>query len=153
MCDDNGDTFIATFHNIILEPDLCEGLFSIIKLMNLGHTCLFHKGFYMVYLGDKENNLVNFPHSAQRKHAFWGGVTQMSKTNKLTPRNKVALEFLKQRLGHRSTRSLMAVDTANVWENIELIIDPDPFFKSYHISSMKIKARSKSPLNPKAPSK
>ena len=34
MCDDNGDTFIATLHNVILVPDLCNSLFSIIMLMN-----------------------------------------------------------------------------------------------------------------------
>ena len=45
MCNDNGDTFIATLHNVILKPDLCKRLFSIITLMILGHTCLFHKGF------------------------------------------------------------------------------------------------------------
>ena len=51
----------------------------------------------------------------------------MSKTRKLTSRNKIALELLHQRLGHRSTRSLLAGDTANFWEDIELRIDPDPF--------------------------
>ena len=45
MCNNNGDPFIATLHNVLLAPDLCNRLFSIIKLMNLGHTCLFHKGF------------------------------------------------------------------------------------------------------------
>ena len=34
MCDDNGDPFIATFHNVLLAPDLCDRLFSIITLMN-----------------------------------------------------------------------------------------------------------------------
>ena len=48
MCDNNGDTFIATLHNVLLAPDLCDRLFSIITLMNLGHTCLFHKGFCTV---------------------------------------------------------------------------------------------------------
>ena len=47
----------------------------------------------------------------------------------------------------------MAGDTANVLEDIELIIDPDPFFTSYHIYSMNKKARSKNPLNSKAPFK
>ena len=42
MCDDNGKTFVATLYNVILAPDLCDRLFSIIKLMNAGHTCLFH---------------------------------------------------------------------------------------------------------------
>ena len=32
-----------------------------------------------------------------------------------------------QRLGHRSTRSLIAGDNANVWEYVELRIDPEPF--------------------------
>ena len=45
MCKDTGDTFIATFHNLLLVPDLCERLISIITLINLGHTCLFQKGF------------------------------------------------------------------------------------------------------------
>ena len=26
-CDDNGDTFIATFHNVLLAPYLCNELF------------------------------------------------------------------------------------------------------------------------------
>ena len=46
MCDNNGDPFIATLHNVLLAPYLCDRLFSIITLMNLVYTCLFHKGFY-----------------------------------------------------------------------------------------------------------
>ena len=61
--------------------------------------------------------------------------------------------MLHQRLGHRSTRSLIAGDTANVWKYLELIIDPDPFCTSCKISSMNKKARSKIPLKPKAPLK
>ena len=34
MCDNNGDPFIATLHNILLAPHLCNRLFSIITLMN-----------------------------------------------------------------------------------------------------------------------
>ena len=48
ICDDNGNTFIATLHNVLLAPDLCNRLFSIITLINLGHTCSVHKGFYIV---------------------------------------------------------------------------------------------------------
>ena len=72
MCDNNGDPFIATLHNVLLAADLCNRLFSIITLMNLEHTCLFHKGFFTVYFGAKEKNAVTLPHSAQRKHVFWG---------------------------------------------------------------------------------
>ena len=59
--------------------------------MNLGHTCLFHKGFCTVYFESKEKNLVTLPHSAQRKHAFWGEIKEISKTKKLPARRKIAL--------------------------------------------------------------
>ena len=48
---------------------------------------------------------------------------------------------------------MLAGYTANVWEDVELRIDPDPFCTSCQIYSMKKKARSKIPLNPKAPFK
>ena len=35
-----------------------------------------------------------------------------------------------QRLGHRSTRSLIAGESANIWEDVELRIDPDRFCTS-----------------------
>ena len=78
MCDDNRDTFIATLHNVLLAPNLCNRLFSIITLINLVHTCLFYKEFFTVYLGAKEKILVTLPHSAQRKHAFLGEIKEMS---------------------------------------------------------------------------
>ena len=49
MCDDNGRKFIATLYNVLLAPDLCDRLFSIITLLNAGHTCIFHKVFCTVY--------------------------------------------------------------------------------------------------------
>ena len=106
-----------------------------------------------MYFGAKEKNTVTLPHSAQRKHAFLGEIKEMSKTKKLPSRKKVTLELLHQILGHRYTRSLMAGDTDNVWEDIELKIDPHPFCTSYQISSMNKKARSKKPLKPKSPFK
>ena len=48
MCNDNGKTLIATLQNVLSAPELCDRLFSIITLMNSGHTCLFHKGFCKV---------------------------------------------------------------------------------------------------------
>ena len=45
MYDNNGDPFIAMFHNVLLALDLHDRLFSIIMLTSMGHTCLFHKGF------------------------------------------------------------------------------------------------------------
>ena len=77
MGNDHGDPFIATLHNVILEPDLCDRLFSIIALINSGHTCLLHKGICTVYFLAKEKNVVTSPHSAQRKHAFWGEIKEM----------------------------------------------------------------------------
>ena len=77
----------------------------------------------------------------------------MLKINKLPSRRKIALELLHQRLGHRYTISLLAGDTDNFWEDIELMIYPDPFCTSCQIYSINKKARSNNPLNPKAPLK
>ena len=78
---------------------------------------------------------------------------EKSKKNKLPERKKIALRLLHQILGHISTRSLLAGNNANVWEDVELRIDPDPFCTSFQISSMNKKAGSKIPLKPKAPFK
>ena len=53
-----------------------------------------------------------------------GGGKEISKSKKVAPRNKVALELLYHILGHRSMRYLIAVDAANVWKDIELRIYP-----------------------------
>ena len=42
MRDENGKPFIAILNKVLLSPDLCDRLFSIILLMNLVHTCIFH---------------------------------------------------------------------------------------------------------------
>ena len=85
-------------------------------------------------LGAKEDNAVTLPHSAVRKHDFIGKSMESSKKN--PKRRKIALELMHQRLGHIFTRSLIAGDTANVWEDTELKTDPDPFCTSCKISSI-----------------
>ena len=67
------------------------------------------------------------PPSKQIKQTFLGEIKEMSKKNKLPARKRIALELLHQRLVHISTISLLSGDTANAWEDIELIIYPDPF--------------------------
>ena len=61
--------------------------------------------------------------------------------------------MLHQKLGHRSTILLLAGDTDNVWEDVELRIDPDHFCTSCQISPMNKNSRSKITLKPKAPFK
>ena len=75
---------------------------------------------------------------------------EKSKKNKLPAREKIALEVLHQRLGHKYTISFLARDTANVLEDVELRIYPYPFCTSCQIYSMNKKARSEIPLKPKA---
>ena len=87
MCNDNGKKFVATLYNILLAPDLCDRLFSIIMLMNAGHACLFHKGFCTVYFGAKEDNAVTLPQSAQRKHDFIGKF-RMCQIKKITSKKE-----------------------------------------------------------------
>ena len=40
LCDNNRDTFIATLHNVLLAPDLCDRVFLIIASIIFG-TYLF----------------------------------------------------------------------------------------------------------------
>ena len=51
----------------------------------------------------------------------------MSKSEKIAPRKKVALELLHYILGHISTGLLMVGDTVNIWKDIELRINPYSF--------------------------
>ena len=99
MFDDNGETFVATLYNVLLAPDLCNRLFSIITLMNSGHTCLFHKWFCTVYFGAKEDNAVTLPHSAVRKHAFMVKTMESSKND-----NKKILKRKKKRKESKFSR-------------------------------------------------
>ena len=60
ICKYHGDPFIATFYNVLLAPELCGRLFSIITLINSEHTCLFHKGFCTVYFGSKDKIQLHY---------------------------------------------------------------------------------------------
>ena len=128
MCDCNGKPFFATLYNILFAPDLCGWLFSIIKLMNSGHNCLFNKGFWTVFFSDNEQNVVTLPHSAQQKHAFLVKMKENSKSQKQIPKKKVSLVIFHHILRHRSTRSLLGGDTEYVWQYIQLRVDPNRFF-------------------------
>ena len=74
----------------------------------------------------KRENSVTLTHCAKGKNAFLEKPRKCPR--QLPAKKKIAIELLHQRLGHRSTRSLLAWDTANVWEDIDLIIDTYPFF-------------------------
>ena len=105
MCNDNRKPFIAKLHNVLLAPDLCDRLFSIITLNNSGNTCLFHKGYCTVYFRAKYNNAVTLPHSAQSKHAFIGKIKEMS--------NKI---------NYHQGRNCFRITTSNISTQIHQII-------------------------------
>ena len=61
--------------------------------MHLGHTCIFHKGFCMVYFGDNKTTAVTFLHSEQRKYAFLVKKREMLSQRKWSLEKKFALEY------------------------------------------------------------
>ena len=63
------------------------------------------------------------------------------------------MELLHQRLGYRSTITLLTGDTVNVWKYIEIRVDPDPFFTSCQISLINKNLISETPLKSKRPFK
>ena len=72
MNDNEGDPFIATLHNVILAPDLCDRLFSTITLMNSGHTCLVHKRFFTGYFRAKQKIRLDY-HILHKGNIHFGG--------------------------------------------------------------------------------
>ena len=54
---------------------------------------------------------------------------------------------------NRYTKSLLDVDTANIWQYIELGVYPDPFCISCQISTINKNLRSNTPLKFKTPIK
>ena len=89
MRDENGKPIIATLYKVLLAPDLCDWLFSINMLMNLGHTCIFQKGFCTVSFSDNKQTAVRLPHSALIKNAFLVKTKEKSKSKKKTLKGKL----------------------------------------------------------------
>ena len=89
----------------------------------------------------------------QIKYAFLVKTKEKLKPQKQFPQKKIYLEFLYQRLGHRSTRSLLDGDTADFWKDIELTVDPDYFCTSCQISTINKNPRYETSLKPKTPLK
>ena len=52
-----------------------------------------------------------------------GEIKETPKTKKLPSRKKKTIELSDQTLGHISTRSLLAGDTDNIWEDTDLRTD------------------------------
>ena len=63
--DNHGKPFIAKLYDILFASDLCNQLFSITVLMNLGYNFLFHKGFFKVVFSVNEHNMMTLTHSGQ----------------------------------------------------------------------------------------
>ena len=91
--------------------------------MNLVHTCLFHKVFCTVFSSDNEQNAMTLLYRGQHKNKN----EKKSKSQKQVTKNKVYLELLRQRLGHRFTRSILSVDIANGWKYNYLRVVTDHF--------------------------
>ena len=83
----------------------------------------------------------------------FGKTKENSKFAKANSKSKVSLELLHQILGHRSTRSLLDEDTVNIWKEIDIKVDTEPFFTSCQISTINKNPISKTPLKPNTPLK
>ena len=132
-------------------PGLCHRFFFSITSINLGNTCLFRKGFSR--FSSVITNRNRWHYHTQIKHAYWVKTKENSISQNQIPLKKVSLELFHQILGLISKRLLLAGDTANVWQDIELRVDPDPFCKSCQIFTINKKPRSNTPLKSKTPFK
>ena len=90
----------------------------------------------MVLFIDNEHNAVTLLYITQRKYEFLVKTKENRKSQNQITKNKVSLELLHLRLGHRSTRPLLAVYAENIWQDMKLRVDPEPFYKSCQISTI-----------------
>ena len=105
--DENGKPFIVTLYNMILAPDSCNRLFSIVTLMNLGHTWLLYKGVLHGLFWWKQTEHGDITVYCTKKTCNRGKNEGKVKIKKQIPKNKFSLELLHQILGHRFKRSLL----------------------------------------------
>ena len=78
---------------------------------------------------------------------------EKSISQKQISKKKASLESWNHGLWHRPTRPILSGYNANIWQDVEIKVDPDPFYTSYQISMINKKARSKIPSKSKKPSK
>ena len=71
MCNNNGNNFIAEFHNTPFAPDLCDGLFLIIMLMNLEHIFYLTEIFARCDLEIRSKMRVLYHIVHLQKMYFW----------------------------------------------------------------------------------
>ena len=133
-----------------LSPDLSNRLFTIITVINLWHTCLSHKGLCTV-LFCANKKYIDITEYHTDKICIYGKNKIKVKTK--NPQKGNFSGILHQRLGHRSIMSLVSRYTANIWQDIEISVYPDPLFTSCQISTINKKHRSNTPLKTKTPFK
>ena len=115
---------------------------------------MYKKGLYL-FLALHLTKNYQYPHPTQciEEKITFGENKGYIKNKEITIQKENCFRIFHQRLGHISTISLLAGDTANVWEDIQLMIYQDHFYTSCQIFFMNKKYRSKNPLNPKVPFK
>ena len=72
MCDNNGYDFIETLYNVLLEPDLCDRLFSIITLMDQDIIFYSKKVFARCTLDKKRKMWLHY-HIVHKGNIHFGG--------------------------------------------------------------------------------
>ena len=70
---------------------------------------------------------MTLPHSAQINHTFFGKNEVNVKITKANPPPKRLFGIIESEIRTESKKSRMSVDIANVWQEIEIRVDPDPF--------------------------
>ena len=107
----------------------------------------------MVFQNEQYCDQVTLPFKGTPKgHDPQALPTQIRDKRRTTPRTQVSLDLLHARLGHRSTRALLAAFAADMWRDVEVKLSPDPFCTSYNkIAIITKRNRSKVPMGAENP--
>jgi transposase InsO family protein len=154
MLDDEGIRVQAVLENVMYVPGLTQRLFSITDFVNNGNTATFEKNALRLYFGKRK-----IPVTIQMSN---GRVSAMPAQSKLQekkvqftsspsatkPKKRIRAELLHDRLGHRSTKTILAGSTHEVWSDVVAELTPDQDCIDCQIATIRSSDRNKHPHTP-----
>ena len=114
--DDNGKNVIATLYNILFAPDFSNKLFSIITLINSGHT--------YITLVQMNRTWLHYRISCRENMHFW----LKRKTPKANPQKKIFFGIIASEIRTHVNKVTTGWIYCKCLEKIDPRVDPDPFF-------------------------
>ena len=140
---DQGDPIHIRIQGVLHVPELSRRLFSLMALIQDGHDVTLSKTHGIKFNFGKHITVTT---SLPNYHLFASQATinDNMRKKKTSNKKKVGIDILYKRLGHRSIKTLLSANKDEVWNDVELQLQPDIISTSdHHIATIRKKARNK----------